>query len=433
MTLIPENISFEPMPLARELIRTDAENLESEISSRIEEIDGTATLFIADMREFSSVLARSKQAQSTRFLNLAGEQLLEICEEQDRVYRIGDDIFGILLCGVESIVRQQLAAEKISRLQNDAIRHMDTAFNSCIRMGIANYPENADTAVELIRKARIALESAKSLGKNYVIYSKNSPIDVSAKWKLQEELAAAIHAKPFQLHYQPKVEIKTGRPIGAEALLRWTNDEGLTVHPEMFIPIACDIGLINELTRYVLTTALVESAQWPDNGYRYNVAVNLEANSVRETDLKDIVASSLSIFGGANCDLTLELTEPTLVVASQENFRCLNELRDMDVGISIDDFGTGYSSFSNFKDLPVTELKIDKSFIDKILDSNADRNLVETMIMLAHRFDMSVVAEGVETAEQLDVLQNIDCDYAQGYYFSKALPNSEISDWFSNQ
>ena len=419
------------MPLVRELIRTDAENLESEVSNRIAKVSGSVTLFIADMREISSIFARSEQAQSSRFLNLAGKLLLEVCEEQDRIYRIGDSTFGVLLTGIESIVHQQMAAEKIGRLQNDAIREMGAAFNSSIRIGIASYPEDANNAVELIHKARIALESAQSLGKNYEIYSKNSASNVSTKWNLQEELAAAIDAKRFQLHYQPKVDTKTGRPVGAEALLRWTNEDGVAVPPDVFIPVACDTGLINELTRYVLTTALLESAQWPDIGYRYNVSVNLEANTVHETDIQNIVSSSLSIFASDNCDLTLEITETTLAVASKQDFRCLNELRAMGVGISIDDFGSGYSSFSYFKDIPATELKIDKSFIDKIMDSDRDRNLVETIVMLAHRFDLSVVAEGVETADQLEALRQMNCDYVQGYYLSKALPNNEIGEWFA--
>ncbi len=179
------------MPLVRELIKTDAENLESEVSNRIEKVSGSVTLFIADMREISRILARSEQAKSSRFLNLAGKLLLEVCGEQDRIYRIGDSTFGVLLTGIESIVHQQMAAEKISRLKNDAIREMGAAFNSNIRMGIASYPEDANNAIGLIHKARIALESAQSLGKNYVIYSKNSASDVSTKWNLQEELAAS--------------------------------------------------------------------------------------------------------------------------------------------------------------------------------------------------------------------------------------------------
>lgn len=419
------------MPPLSELIRTDAENFEIEVSTWIEQVSGPASLFIADMRETSSIFARSGQAQSSRFLSIAGDLLLGLCKEQDRIYRVDDSTFGVLLTGVESIVHQQMAAEKISRLQDDAMREMGAAFNSSFRMGVASYPEDANDAVELIRKARMALESAQSMGTNYSIYSVNSAATVSTKWNLQEELASAIHEKLFRLHFQPKIDTKTGRPIGAEALIRWTNEAGVAVPPDVFIPIACDIGLINELTRYVLTTALVESAEWPDFGYRYNVSVNLEANSVYETDIQDIVSSTLSIFGSDNCDLTLEITETTLVADSKQSFRCLNELRAMGVGISIDDFGTGYSSFSYFKDIPATELKIDKSFIDKILDSDRDRNLVETIVMLAHRFDLSVVAEGVETADQLEALRQMNCNYVQGHYFSKALPNNEINEWLA--
>jgi EAL domain-containing protein (putative c-di-GMP-specific phosphodiesterase class I) len=419
------------MPSASELIRTDAENFELEVNTRIEEVSGPVSLFIADMRATSNIFARSGQAQSSRFLSIAGDLLLELCKEQDRIYRVDNSTFGVLLTGVESIVHQQMAAEKISRLQDDAIRKMGAAFNASVRIGVASYPEDADDAVELIHKARMALESAQSNSTNYSIFSVNSAATVATKWDLQDELANAIHEKLFRLHFQPKIDTKTGRPIGAEALIRWTNEAGVAVPPDVFIPVACDIGLIKELTRYVLTTALVESAEWPDFGYRYNVAVNLEANSVYETDIQDIVSSTLSIFGSENCDLTLEITETTLIADSKQNFKCLNELRAMDVGISIDDFGTGYSSFSHFKDIPATELKIDKSFIDKILDSDKDRNLVETIVMLAHRFDLSVVAEGVETAEQLDALKLMNCNYVQGHYFSKALPNNEMSEWFA--
>lgn len=420
------------MQQVRDLIRTDAEHFAPEVNARIEELSDPLSLFIVDMREISGMFARSGQAQSSRFLNNAGELLLGVCRKQDRIYRIGDSTFGVLLTGVESSAHQQMAAEKIIRLQNDAIREMGAPFNSSICMGIASYPEHADNALELIHKARIALESAQSHSTPYVIYSIDNASTVSIKWDLQEELAAAIHAKQLQLHYQPKIDTMTGRPIGAEALLRWTNEANVAVPPGVFIPVACDIGLINELTRYLLTTALIESAEWPDLGYRHNISVNLEANSVYETDIKDVVSSSLSIFGGDNCDLTLEITETTLIADSQQSFRCLNELRAMGVGISIDDFGTGYSSFSYFKDIPATELKIDRSFIAKMLDSNRDRNLVETIIMLAHRFDLMVVAEGVETADELAALRKMGCDYVQGFHFSKALPNNEFREWLAN-
>lgn len=421
------------MPEVRDLIHTDAEHFELEVNAHIEKLTEPLSLFIIDMRDISNIFARSGQAQSSRFLKNAGELLLGVCSTQDRIYRIGESTFGVLLTGVESNVHQQMAAEKMSRLQKDAIRETGAAFNASIYMGIASYPEYAGNAIELIQRARIALESARSHDTSYVIFSIDTASTVSTKWNLQEEVAAAIKAKQFQLHYQPKVEIASGRPMGAEALLRWTNKVNEAVPPSVLIPIACDIGLINELTRYVLTTAIRESAGWPDPGYRHNVSVNLEADSLHEIDMKDIVSSSLSIFGGDNCDLTLEVTETTLIADSKQSFRCLNELRAMGVGISIDDFGTGYSSFSYFKDIPATELKIDKSFISKMLDSNRDRNLVETIIMLAHRFDLKVVAEGVETADELDALRQMNCDFAQGYHYSQALPNHAFCEWLARK
>ncbi len=421
------------MQQVRDLVRTDAEHFELEVNARIEKLSDPLSLFIVDMREISGIFARSSQAHSSRFLKNAGDLLLGVCRKQDRIYRIGNSTFGVLLTGVESSVHQQMAAEKISRLQKDAIREMGAPFGSSVYMGIASYPEHAGDATELIHRARIALESARSHGAPYVIYSKDAASTVSIKWNLQEELVAAIAENQFQLHYQPKVNAKTGRPVGAEALLRWTNQANVPVSPEVFIPMACDVGLIDELTRYVLTTALRESAEWPDLGSRHNISVNLEAASLQETDIKDVVSSSLSIFGGDNCKLTLEITESALMADSKQSFRLLNELRAMGVGISIDDFGTGYSSFAYFKDIPATELKIDKSFIDKILESDRDKNLVETIIMLAHRFDFSVVAEGVETADQLEVLRQMNCDIVQGYYYSPALPHNEFCGWLAKQ
>ena len=421
------------MSQVRNLIRTDAEHFELEVDAWIRKVAKPMSLFVVDMSEISGIFARSGQAKSSRFLQCVGEQLLSICEETDQVYRIGDSAFGVLLSGVESMIHQQMAAEKISRLQKDAIREVDARFNTPVYMGVSSYPEHANDAVELIHTARIALESARIHSKPYTIFSADTTATIVTKWNLQEELAAAIDTNQLQLHYQPKIETKTGRPTGAEALLRWTNEENVAVPPDVFIPVACDIGLMNDLTRFVLTTALRESAKWPDLGFRHNVSVNIETSLLHQIDMNDVVSSSLSIFGSDNCDLTLEVTEKALVADSKQGFRCLKELRALGVGITIDDFGSGDSSISYFKDFPATELKIDKSLIHKMLDSDEDRNVVETIVMLAHRFDLLVVAEGVETADELEALKQMKCDFVQGHHFSQALPNEEFCEWLVEQ
>jgi EAL domain-containing protein (putative c-di-GMP-specific phosphodiesterase class I)/GGDEF domain-containing protein len=432
-TWTPGSTSSKPMSQVRNLIRTDVEHFEFEVDAWIRKIANPLSLFVVDMSEISGIFARSGQAKSSRFLQCVGEQLLSICEESDQVYRIGDSAFGVLLSGVESMVHQQMAAEKISRLQKDAIREVDARFNTPVYMGVSSHPEHANDAVELIHTARIALESARIHRKPYTIYSADTTSTIVTKWNLQEELAAAIDANQLQLHYQPKIDITTGRPAGAEALLRWTNEANTAVPPNIFIPVARDIGLMSDLTRYVITTALREAAEWPDLGYRHNVSVNIESSLLQEIDMNDVVSSSLSIFGSDNCDLTLEVTETALVADSKQGFRCLNDLRALGVGIAIDDFGSGESSISYFKDLPATELKIDKSLIHKMLDSDEDRNVVETIVMLAHRFNILVVAEGVETAGELEALKQMKCDFVQGHHFSKALPNDEFCEWLTKQ
>jgi EAL domain-containing protein (putative c-di-GMP-specific phosphodiesterase class I) len=203
------------------------------------------------------------------------------------------------------------------------------------------------------------------------------------------------------------------------------------VPPDVFVPLACDIGMVNELTHFVLTTALRNAGQWPDTGDRLGISVNLEAQTLQEIDLNEIIKSSLSIWGSDDIDLTLEITETALAADSQDDFQRLGKLRSLGVGISVDDFGTGYSSLSYFTNIPATELKIDKSFVKKMCDCAKSHRLVEAIISLAHRFDLTVVAEGVETAEQLESLKKLKCDIIQGFYVSKAMPHDEFCEWLA--
>lgn len=390
------------------------------------------SVLIVNMNDISEIFARSGQEAGATFLRGVAKLLVRVCREKDKVCRIGDSTFAIVLSGVTSSVHQTLAAEKIMRLHDAAIREMDAPFKATLFIGIASYPGDSSDAEDLIHKARIALEAARSNQEPYFIYSSESVETLSTKWGMQEELGAAIANKALELHYQPKISVATGHAIGAEALLRWTNTKGELVSPEVFIPVAIEIGMMDQLTRFVLTTALRQASEWPDVGERRNISVNLEAQSMKDSDISDVISSSLSIWGNENCDLTLEITEGALVEDSPSNFKCLNEIRSMGVGISIDDFGTGYSSLSYFKNIPATELKIDKSFVANMLESDRDRYLVETIIWLAHRFDLTVVAEGVESTEELNLLTELNCDTIQGYLFSKPLPHEEFCRWLGS-
>ena len=417
----------------QELNLTDAAVYEREIQRRIEEPDAQLSVFVVDMGGISKIFARSGQEASTSFLTIVAKLLVRICRQDDKVCRIGDTAFGIILQGVTSPVLLQLAAEKIIRLYDAAISEMDVAFQVKVCIGIASYPEHANDARALMHNARLAVEAAHSKGEPYLFYSPDAIATLSVQWDLQADLAAAIESNALELFYQPKVSVSTGRAVGAEALLRWNNGEHGAVPPGVFIPVACDIGKINELSRFVLTTALRNAAEWPRTDERLSVSIHLESETVQETDFDEIISNSLSIWGSDNIDLMLEITESALVADSKSDFQRLHLLRSMGVGISIDDFGSGFSSLSYFKNIPATELKIDKSFVNNMCECDKSRSLVETIITLAHRFDLIVVAEGVESLEEFNMLAEMNCDVVQGFHIAEVMSHEEFCRWLENQ
>lgn len=412
-----------------ELNLTEPKVFEQHVQQAIARADGSLSIFLVDLTGVSKLFARSGQAASEAFLGTVAKMLLRLCRGGDRICRIGDCTFGIVLESVNSPVLQQLAAEKVIRLYKAALGELDAKFSVDIHVGIADFPTCASNAVDLIQNAKIAVEAAKVTGDPYRIFSPESHATMTMQWSLQGDLAKAIENAELDLMYQPKISIKSGRPQGAEALLRWNHPKHGAVPPSVFIPIACDLGMIDMLTNFVLTRALRQAVDWPGFVGRPHVSVNFEAKMLEQSGFDELIASSLSIWGNEKIDLTVEITESALVVDSRSNFERLNNLRALGIGVSVDDFGTGFSSLSYFKDIPATELKIDKSFIATMMDCDRNRTLVETIISLAHGFDISVVAEGVETAEQFKLLAEMDCDAVQGFYFSSALPQEAFCDW----
>lgn len=415
----------------QELNLTDAAIFEQEIQRRIAGGSDSVTVFIVDMTGVNKLFAKSGRAASAIFLRGVAKMLQRICRDNDLLCRIGDCSFGILLENVDSAVLQQLAAEKIIRLYEAAIEKMDVTYNLGLHIGIASYPEHAADAEEVIQNARIALESATLEGDPYQIYTTQTHNTMTMKWSLQADLAKAIEDRALHLVYQPKVSLETGRPIGAEALLRWTHEEHGAVSPAVFIPVACQIGLIDDITNFVLVTALGHASEWPETPDGCSLSVNLEAQMLELPDIVSSIRSNLSIWGNERVNLILEITESALVTDSRANFERLNELRSMGIGISVDDFGTGYSSLSYFKNIPATELKVDRSFVTDLHKSSRNRNLVETIISLAHGFGLKVVAEGVETEDELKTLKAMGCDAAQGFHIAKPLTHEQFCQWLA--
>jgi EAL domain-containing protein (putative c-di-GMP-specific phosphodiesterase class I)/GGDEF domain-containing protein len=416
---------------AFKLNKTEHLVLEQEIDDLMRSGDTAFSVFLVDVGDVGKIFVKSGYAASRKVFSEIEKSLQSICRQRDRLCRVGDNTFCLLFSGVQKSGHIILAAEKIGRTHAKAVERFDPSLGAMLRIGIVSDIEAGETAGNVIHKASVALESARRTEQPYAVFSQTMAIKLAENWDLQEELIEAIDEGALEVFYQPKFDIATRRPCGAEALLRWTSERHGPVSPGVFVPLATEIGLMQELTRLVFTTGLRNAAEWPNTGNRLGLSVNLEATSLQHAETLDMLTNALSIWGGDNCDLTVEVTEGTLVTDCDSNFERLNALRSAGIGISIDDFGTGYSSLSYFRNIPATELKIDQSFTSNMLKSERDRRLVEAIIWLAHQFSMKVVAEGVQNSAEIKVLTALKCDVIQGFYFSEALPHKEFCQWLS--
>jgi EAL domain-containing protein (putative c-di-GMP-specific phosphodiesterase class I)/GGDEF domain-containing protein len=416
---------------AFKLIKTGHSELEREIDHFMRSSATAFSIFMVDVGDVEKVFVKSGYAASRKVFSEIEKSLQSICRRQDRLHRIGDNTFCLLFSDVQKSGQVILAAEKLGRVHSQTVDRFDPLLGSMLRIGIVRDRDDADDAASLIHKASVALESARRTEQPYVIFSQTMAIKMADNWNLQEDLAQAIDDGALELYFQPKFEIATRRPCGAEALLRWNSEKHGPVSPGVFVPLATEIGLMQELTRFVFMTGIRNAAEWPDIGHRLGLAVNLEAISLQHAETVDILSNAVSIWGGDNCDLTVEVTESTLVTDCDSNFERLSALRAAGIGVAIDDFGTGYSSLSYFRTIPATEIKIDQSFTSNMLESKRDRHLVEAIIWLAHQFDMTVVAEGVQNSAEIKLLTALKCDVIQGFYFSEALPHDEFCKWLS--
>jgi predicted signal transduction protein with EAL and GGDEF domain len=288
-------------------------------------------------------------------------------------------------------------------------------------IGIAISPEDGDDVDTLIQRADVAMYVAKSTFRRHEFYSHDQDTYSPTKLALLGELRTAIEDGQLSVAYQPKVEVATGRIIGAEALVRWNHPRRGFVPPDEFVPVAEHTGLLRPLTLFVLESALEQCARWRAAGFELDIAVNLSVRNLLDVEMPSDVQRLLSKFELPPSVLELEITESALLADPIRTHGVLQELHRIGVGISIDDFGTGYSSLSYLRRMPVDELKIDKSFVtDMALDENAAL-IVRSTIDLGRNLGLRVVAEGVETREVWEQLAALGCHVAQGYFFGRAV------------
>jgi diguanylate cyclase (GGDEF)-like protein/PAS domain S-box-containing protein len=362
-------------------------------------------------------------------LKIAGERLAGCVREGDTVSRVGGDEFVLLVADHdrdESVFR---IVQRIIGAIAEPFLIQSREFKVTCSVGVASFPRDGEDADTLLRNADTALYRAKDMGRNtFQLYSAEMNANLDERLTLETDLWNALERNEFVLHYQPKVELATGRIIGMEALLRWQHPTRGMVPPGRFIPVAEESSLIVEIGAWVLREACAQTKAWHNADLpRVPISVNLSARQLRDKDLVTVVRNALAVARLHPQYLEVELTESAVMANTEEAINTMAALRGMDIRISLDDFGTGYSSLSYLKRLPVTGLKIDQSFVQDVASDPDDAAIVRALIVVAQELMLDVTAEGVETAEHAQFLKLHGCREAQGYYFARPMSASDVS------
>ncbi len=299
--------------------------------------------------------------------------------------------------------------------------------------GITFYPEHGKDPDTLLQRANIATYHAKEISKEFAVYSTAMDKGSPNRLILMSELKKAIEGEQLLVYYQPKIDLKTGKIKGCEALLRWEHPTFGFMRAEKFIPVAERTGLIKALSLYVLKQTIEQASKWHKQGIDIEISINLSAIDIIDIELPYTIESLLNVNDLPAHYITIELIESTNLSDQSRAVEVINRLANLGIKISIDDFGTGYSSFVYLTTLPIHEIKIDKSFILSIQENEKKRNTVDAIIKLASALKLSVVAEGIETLTQLNILKSLNCPIGQGFYFSEAMNAEALEKLISTE
>lgn len=420
------NNVFDIAQQRKQLIRTLSEMQSQQASS------AKVGLLLVDVHDFRRLNAAYGYTAGNFVLEQVAARLAQLfAPRKTAVFRIGNDEFAVVLPRVLHSELLAVAANKVVQALQTPFKLHDDVVKININLGtaVADIAEEFN-AEKLLMKAERTLAQARELGTNYIIDQDTTDNDDAVDIAFEQELHLALSTHSLELYYQPKIDLFSHLSEDVEALVRWPHPNKGLIGPEQFLPVIERIGRYEDLTKFVLHTALRQRNEWPIPDAR--VAINLPATMVHEATLPDMVTSALRIWGANPSFLTLEITEGAIIRDHLASKKHLATLKNMGVRISIDDFGTGYSSLAYFKHLPASELKIDKSFVANLCNNADDHHVVQLIIDLAHHFGLKVIAEGVEDKETLHKLVTMQCDAVQGFYFSKAMPHEKLIEWLEN-
>jgi len=387
-------------------------------------------LLLLDVDRFKDVNDTLGHPRGDALLVEVATRLRRTIRDADTVARLGGDEFAVLLPVVESVEAAETFAQRVREVFNDPfdlegmLLHVDSS------VGLAVLPEHADDVTALMARADIAMYTAKASGVGVATYAgQDSTIDASSRLMLLGDLRKALdNEAELHIHYQPKVDLRTGAVVGLEALLRWQHPALGNIPPADFIPVAERTGLMQQVTARVLGLVVAQMSVWQDQGQQLPVAVNLSARNLLEPNLDTFVANLPEVHGVPAELLEFEITESAIIEDPTRAIGMLRRLHDLGITVAVDDFGIGNTSMSQLGTMPLRTIKIDRSLVTHLADDDPGLVLVKAIVDLAHEFGLTAVAEGVETPDVIDRLRRLGCDVAQGYHWSRPVPPDELPE-----
>ena len=398
------------------------------VTQQLSEPGQVLALLVLDLDKFKEVNDSLGHQVGDQLLIQVGIRLSECLRDGDMLARLGGDEFAVLLTDT-SPGEATRVAHRLQESLHDPFLVDGLALRTDVSIGVSLSPEHGTELTVLLRRADIALYKSKGSRERHHVYTEADDTAGRARLRTLDELRTALDENQFTLHYQPKLDLTTNQIHGVEALVRWNHPTRGLLYPDSFLGLIEDAGLMRPLTQLVLEEALDQAATWHASGQRLTVAVNLSASSLVETELPDEIISMLAVRQLPSSALQLEITEEFLMDNRERAADILGRLRAAGIQIAVDDFGTGYSSLAYLRELPIDELKLDRSFVFPMADDARAAALVFSTIALAHSLGLRMVAEGVENSSALTELARHGCDQAQGFYLSRPVPAAELDHW----
>jgi diguanylate cyclase len=390
------------------------------------------SILLIEIENFKNIYDTLGRNSSDLVIKQVSTRLNDVSREKDAIAKIDNNIFGFLLTDIVSLTVAERLAQLIQEAMEPPFIINDQKLSVQINIGIAHFPDHGDNIDTLVQRAGVALHMTQNSNSGYSIYEpsfdKHSPIRLS----LISELHDVIKQDELELFYQAKVSIQTGQLVGSEALVRWNHPIHGIISPDEFIPMTELTKTIKHVTLWVLQRAFRNCADWHNHGFDIKISINLSSKDLHDSELPDLIAGVAASAGIKPEWIMLEITEESVMNNPENALKIIERLDRMGYQFSIDNFGTGYSSLAYLKKIPLTELKIDRSFVINIMNSENDAAIVKATINLAHNLGLLATADGVESMEIMAKLKDYGCDMAQGYYLNKPLSVTDFNKWMNS-